>query len=264
VITNPKQIPGMFATHFSSVFEIDTSPNIDNHNFNWTTNSDRLNTIGSVQFGVDEVKQTLKNLNTTKGAGPDGIHPLLLVNCVNSLALPLLILFNKSLETGTFPELWKQANVTLILKNGKRDCVDNYRPISILSTISKVFESLVHSYLYRHIHKHIIHNQFGFMAKRSTSTNLMLFTSEVAEAVDQGLQIDAVYADFSKAFDIVNHKILPEKLYTFGVTDNLLNWCGSYLSNRPSRVVIDGEQSDQFIARSGVPLFWGLCSATFL
>jgi hypothetical protein len=169
--SNPKQIPGMLATHFSSVFEINTSPNIDNLNFNWTTNSDRLNTIGSVQFGVDELKQKLKNLYATKDAGPDNIHLLLLVNCVNSFALPLSILFNKSLETGTFPELWKQANVIPIFKNGKRDCVDSYRTISILSTISKVFDSLVHSYLYRHIHKYIIHNQFGFKAKRSTSTN---------------------------------------------------------------------------------------------
>ncbi|CAH2097875.1 unnamed protein product [Euphydryas editha] len=87
------------------------------------------------------------------------------------------------------------------------------------------------------------------MAKRSTNTNLILFTSELKETVDQNVQVDAIYTDFLKDFDRVNHKILIGKLQRFEITDNLLD----DLTNRCSKVVVDGKESQPFTASSGIP-----------
>lgn len=254
IISDPESIPDLFATHFSSVFEVDDdSVNTTDDVGISMDNTERLDLIDSFEFDPIEIEKKLKKLDITKSVGPDNIHPLLLVNCARNFALPLSLLYNQSLKTGTFPDAWKQARVVPIYKSGKRECVANYRPVSILSTISKVFESMIHSVLYRHIHKYLISDQYGFVKNRSTNTNLVLFASELMESVDQGFQVDAVYTDFSKAFDKVNHRILLRKLYTFGLSGNLLEWCDSYLKNRPSQVVIDGVQSTPFIALSGVP-----------
>ncbi|KAA5570056.1 hypothetical protein F3G14_19200, partial [Acinetobacter baumannii] len=93
----------------------------------------------------------------------------------------------------------------------------------------------------------------GFMTKRSTNTNLFQYVDDVAVIVDNSGKVDAIYTDFSKAFDKVKHSILLEKLHQFGIEVPLLRWCSSYLNQRPSQVVIDGHSSNPFIASSGVP-----------
>lgn len=247
--SDTKHIADLFATHFSSVYEVDNNK----HTYSKTSMPNDKQINNSIKFSPDVIMKSLKKLDITKSAGPDNIHPILLVNCANALSLPLSILYNRSLETGIFPDTWKIARVVPIHKNGKREWIVNYRPVSVLSTVSKVFESLVYSLICTQVHKYISDEQSGFMAKRSTNTNLMLFVSDIIEKVDQGLQVDAVYTDFSKAFDKVNHNILLEKLHLYGVPDGLLRWCDSYLRGRASVVVVDGYQSSPFTADSGVP-----------
>lgn len=249
--SSPGDIPDMFGKHFASVYVVDNEKNDSAPSL--ASLVEPLDTIGHFEFSPVEIKRKLKKIDPSKGKGPDNTHPLLLKNCANLLSVPLAYLFNRSLQTGIFPDAWKEARVVPIYKNGKKDEICNYRPISIISAIPKLFESLVHSVIYSHVQKYITTKQHGFMAKRSTDTNLILFTSEVREIVDQNLQMDAVYTDFSKAFDKVNHKILINKLHAFGITDNVLKWCASYLSGRSLRVVVNGKESQPFIAHSGIP-----------
>ncbi|CAK1581262.1 unnamed protein product [Parnassius mnemosyne] len=222
--SDTKLIADMFASHFSSIYERDLN---DNNSIN--CDMCMINdVIGEIQFKPEDVKNKLKKLDITKGADPDNIHPLFLINCADALTFPLTFLYNRSLKMGIFPDEWKLARVVPIFKNGAKDLVVNYRPISILSAVSKVFESLVHSAIYRHTQKYIIENQHGFMSRRSTNTNLILFTSDIKEKVDQGLQVDAIYTDFSKAFDKVNHSILLHNYIYLGL--QITYWNGVNLT----------------------------------
>jgi hypothetical protein len=116
------------------------------------------------------------------------------------------------LKEGTFPTLWKTARLVPVYKSGNRSNVENYRPISILPTLSKLFERLVHNAIYPSLHNTIIPQQHGFVKRRSTTTNMMIYTSYLFEGIDNNKQIDSVYTDFRKAFDRVDHRILLEKI----------------------------------------------------
>lgn len=140
-----------------------------------------------------------------------------------------------------------------MFKSGDKSNVENYRPISILSTLSKVFERLVHSALYPHIRHLIIPEQHGFVKRRSTTTNLMTFVNYLFENMDRRVQVDAVYTDFQKAFDKVDHTLLMEKIAFNGIRGNLLRWFASYIFNRTQKIVINGHESDSIVVKSGVP-----------
>lgn len=130
--------------------------------------------------------------------------------------------------------------------------VSNYRK-SILSNLSKTFECLMYPVLYDHVKKFLDNNQYGFMFNKSINTNLVSYITGLAFAVDRGFKIDAIYTDFLKAFDKVNHKLLLFKLHSLGITKSTLFWCSFYLKNRLSSIITNGSQSDPYFATSGVP-----------
>jgi ribonucleases P/MRP protein subunit RPP40 len=170
-----------------------------------------------------------------------------------SLSLPLSIIFNKSLSENKFPSKWKTGFVSPIFKEGDKSKVINYRPVSILCAMSKIFERLVFIKLFDSVKLHIHHSQHGFFEKRSTQTNLMEYVSAVADAIISGGQVDTVYTDFAKAFDKVDHGILLVKLRSFGLQENLVKWFSTYLRDRSQFVVIGGYKSNRIIPTSGVP-----------
>lgn len=251
VSTDGKEICNMFGEYFSSVF---SKPLIGN--FNQQRGDVRCSDVCSftiTSLTQKEIFRYLKRLDVTKGACPDGIPPVFIVNCASSLALPLNIIFNKSLSSGAFPLKWKKAKIVPIHKKGDLEQVTNYRPISLLSTLAKVFEALICPYLHSHMKQMLTGSQHGFVQARSTSTNLVTFINTVVEAVDTQKQVDAIYTDFSKAFDRVCHNTLLLKLSNYGFGGPMLLWLGSYLADRSQYVVIRGFQSDSFPVLSGVP-----------
>lgn len=202
----------------------------------------------------DRIKLTLKSLDPSKGAGSDGIHPIFLKNCATSLTKPLSIIYNRSLSDGCFPEVWKDAVIVPIHKAGDKSNVNNYRPISILPVLGKVLESLVCPHLSWHIKQAVADQQHGFLRKRSTATNLLTFVDRIISIMSSGMEVDAIYTDFSKAFDKVDHALLIHKLNNiFGIHGSLLNWFSSYLRNRKQRVVVNGFASKEIHPSSGVP-----------
>lgn len=140
-----------------------------------------------------------------------------------------------------------------MFKSGSRHNIENYRPINILSVPSKIFESIVAAKIsesFRHV---ITSNQHGFCAQRSTLTNLFTFTEHIIESFEEGFVVHAVYTDFRKAFDTVDHSVLKIKLSKYGIRDPLLSWLYSYIDNRVQSVVLKGVKSTGYIASSGVP-----------
>ena len=136
-------------------------------------------------------------MKTNKAVGPDNISARLLRDAANVLAPPLRDIINLSFEKGRFPLCWKCAKVTALFKQGDKTDKDNYRPISILPTVSKVIERAVHSQLYGYLDSNnlLAVNQFGFRRARSTALALTKFTDEVLSNMDKGLVRGVVFID---------------------------------------------------------------------
>jgi hypothetical protein len=192
-------------------------------------------------------------INTNKGAGPDGIHPIFIKNCSANLAFPLTIIFQKSIKSGCVPEIWKKAFVTPIPKGQVSQNIEQFRPISKLCQFNKIFEKIVTSQLYQAVKNHISPNQHGFYKGRSVDTNLLTFAGDILLAMDKGACVEAVYTDFAKAFDKICHSTLLFKLWHLGIHGDLFRWIKSYIENRSQCVVLSGYASHWKSISSGVP-----------
>ena len=165
------------------------------------------------------------------------------------------LLLNRSTSSHTFPSIWKCAKVIALFKSGDKESATNYRPISLLPTLSKLLERAVHTQLYEYFARNRILNekQFGFCPKFSTTTSLTNFADEILAKMENGQLCGAVFLDLSKAIDTVNHSILLTKLLAVGVCHEDLTWFESYLSSRTLRTACGQELSDPLPCNIGVP-----------
>ncbi|CAG4979993.1 unnamed protein product [Colias eurytheme] len=251
--SNGSTICNLFASYFSSVY----TPKGEDTSINDFNSLSVINTGGQCltcpTLHKDCVLKILKSLNVNKGAGPDGIPPLFISATASALAAPLVMIYNKSLISGSFPQEWKKAKVVPVHKSDKKNVISNYRPISILSSFAKVFESLICPFIQRHFRQFLSDQQHGFIQSRSTTTNLLTFTESLVQCVDENKQFDVIYTDFSKAFDKISHPILLQKLSAYGVTGSLLHWLQSYITGREFFVVVNGFTSNVHHITSGAP-----------
>lgn len=253
---NPKEACNLFSKYFQSVFEPSLVPdsfNIDDIDININPCNSNDLIINNVTFTRGQVLKELQGLDISKGAGTDHIPAVFLKHTANTLHTPLHFLFNKCIHEGICPNVFKSARIVPVYKGGRRENVTNYRPISILPAMSKLFEKLIHNDIYPSIHHTIIPQQHGFVQRRSTTTNLIDYTTYLFETIDNNKQTDSIYTDFQKAFDRVDHKLLLEKIAFNGIRGNLWRWLKSYVSNRTQRVAINGYESDVVAVTSGVP-----------
>ena len=171
------------------------------------------------------------------------------------LALPLTNFFNFTLSRGNIPNDWKVANVVPILKSGKNNLADNYRPISLTSVVVKMLERLIHKHIMKYLtdFQLLNNNQHGFRPSRSCVTQLLQLVHEWLQALDKLGSVDAVFLDFAKDFNKVSHAHLLYKLECYGIKSQILNWLRDFLTSRKQRVVIEGQASDWLSVTSGVP-----------
>ena len=210
-------------------------------------------TISDIEITPKVLNKLLISLDLTKGAGPDNIPPLFIKKCADVLTQPLVILMKRSLTEGIVPKIWKSAFITPIHKKGNKNDVKNYRPISKLCIFAKVFERIVHTQVYESLSSSLIPEQHGFIKNRSTTSNLLSFINFTTSSMDSGGQVDAIFTDFSKAFDRIDHIILLRKLFSAGIHGNLYRWFTSYIENRSQAVVLNGYSSAWTYVPSGVP-----------
>lgn len=206
-----------------------------------------------LQLSEEEVYQVLSKLDSHKAPGVDGLPTFILKECSTELSPSLCCLFNLSLSSGRLPQEWKNSLVVPVYKKGKKEDVENYRPISLLCVTSKVLERCIFNHLIDHFGSIFVDCQHGFLKGRSTVTQLLSFLHEIGQSLDKGLQSDIVYLDFAKAFDSVCHKRLVFKLRLFGIGGELLNWFENYLQNRYQSCVVQGSTSSKLPVNSGVP-----------
>ena len=214
-----------------------------------------VETLDGVIVDESSMLTALLNLDSSKSPGADEITPRMLKHCAYSLSIPITKLFNHSLNCGQVPVDWKCGIITPIFKGGNRSEAVNYRPVTLLPTISKVLEKLVARKLVDHLEKHdlISASQHGFRRRHSCLSNLLLALDDWTRAVDGGETVHACYLDMSKAFDRVDHNILLRKLKEHGIGGKILTWLANYLTDRTVRVRVDGALSDPAAVTSGVP-----------
>ena len=196
-------------------------------------------------------------MNPNKATGSDEISGKMLQICDESVIVPLFIIFQNILESSTYPDQWKQANVVPIHKKEDKQLVKNYRPISLLPLCGKIFEKLIFDGLFSYLVSNnlITKNQSGFVPGDSCTNQLLYLINEIHEAFEdpKSLEVRAIFLDISKAFDKVWHEGLMFKLKQNGVSGKLLSFFKSYLSNRKQRVALNGFYSDLAEIESGVP-----------
>ena len=243
--TNPVTIANCFAKHFKSVFP--NNPPCPLHN------PSSLGSSEAIQLNITETLNALKILKLSYSSGPDNIPSFILKAASNSLSYPLTLIYNRSLETGIFPKSWKSCNIFPIHKSDSKNDIKNYRPISILSACAKTFELIMKPYFTSSIYPLISSKQHGFIPKRSTTSNLITITTDLSNSFNNSSQTDAIYIDFSKAFDKIDHEILISKLKQTDIHPSLITWSHDYLTDRSFNVIFDGYKSSNFTINAGVP-----------
>lgn len=202
----------------------------------------------------EEIETIIAGLKTT-GPGLDGIHGFH-IKLVNQLVAPILChIFNLVFKSGIFPQAFKTAKIIPVLKKGDARCMNNYRPISILSFLDKILEKLIESRLSRYLKKFDLLTpcQFGFRASLSTNIATACLTDKIKSFIDRGDVAAAVFIDLSKAFDTIDHDILFFKLERYGITGPALTLLRSFLLNRQQIVSVSTATSPPVTVNRGVP-----------
>lgn len=256
---NPKQL----AEEFNEFFANAAPSLVKNLPMKPPHKNKKQKTIKNSFFVFDitnaEVMSALKKLKNTNTCGYDEIPVSLLKNCISQIVSPLTHILNCIFKEGIFPDALKVAIVRPLFKKGKEDEFGNYRPISLLSSFSKIIEKVIATRLIKFFRKfNIISNcQHGYMRNKNAETAMYELTLAILDALEGGDITLGLFLDLSKAFDCVDHRKLLDKLEMSGIRDKQLNLMRSYLRNRIQRVVIskDGEKysSEGIDVNVGIP-----------
>ena len=261
---NSKEITNKFGQYFSTIGEKCASKLSPSK----TPIKDYLEKIQTSPTSVflepcthHEVDKLISNLPNKTSSGFDGISNILLKK-IRKPVIPVLVsIFNQSFTDGEFPTLMKHAEIVPLFKSGKTYECTNYRPISLLITLSKVLEKLMYQRIYSFLNKNnlIYASQYGFRSKHSCEHAILELMGEIVKNQTKGNHTIAIFLDLSKAFDTLQHSVLYSKLDKYGIRGNALKWFKSYLNNRSLNVkctvASSGkiETSDKFTTNFGTP-----------
>jgi hypothetical protein len=244
-----KEMASILNNFFASVFTRENLNNMPEKERETDAN------LSDIEISVESIIKKINKLRKDSAPGPDNIHPHLMKETKNEIAVPLAKIFRKSLDTCNVPVDWKRARVTPIFKKGIKTAPSNYRPVSLTSVPCKIMEGLIKDKMMDHLVENNLLNtsQHGFIPGRSCATNLVIFTDKVTKIIDEGSSADLFYLDFAKAFDKVPHERLIIKLEAKGVTGKVKNWIHEWLRDRSQCVVIGDEKSEDCKVESGMP-----------
>ena len=201
-----------------------------------------------------EVSSVITDLKSS-APGLDGIPTSIIKLVKDYISTPLAHLYNLSFFYGIVPDYCKIAKITPVFKSGQENIIENYRPISVLPSFSKILEKLVAKKLMEHVNKNdiIYKNQYGFRANHNTSFATQSLLDKLASAKEAGKYSVVTFLDLSKAFDTVNHSTLIKKLAHYGFRGNSLSWFKTYLVDRLQCVSYNNTLSGPTTVTCGVP-----------
>jgi hypothetical protein len=234
------QMSEKYVNHDSIIFIKNNVPIRENFHFN--------------PVSVSETRKRLCKLDKNKSTGNDQIPPKLLKAGADVLCYPISYLINKSITDLHFPSALKRAMITPIHKKGDNMCKDNYRFVSVLSSISKVFEGpMIVDQMSSHFENYFSNYLSGFRKRHNCQDVLLRFNQCVKGHLDDGHTVGVVLTDLSKAFDYLPHDLLISKMRTYSVDDKACAYIKSYLTDRPHCVKLGNTKSDWLVMSRGAP-----------
>ncbi len=253
-ITNSAEIADTFVNFFSNV-GIDLAAKMKKTDNSTVYNIE--NNAKSIFFkptDEQEIEKVIRNLKD-KAGGVDGINTKVLKIISKFISKPLEFIFNNCMTIGIWPNGLKCAEILPIHKSGDKYKTNNYRPISLISNIAKVFEKIIHKRIYNFItdSKIIAKNQYGFLKNKGTKDAIVAITSFIYTNIDKNNSTVIAFLDLAKAFDTVDHALLLDKLYRYGIRGIAVDLIRDYLKNRYQVVKVNGVKSKSCKVQIGVP-----------
>ena len=228
-------------------------PEVEHQNFQFITRV--TPSLGKIDVDEEYLKKQLRKIKPEKASGPDNVKARDISMIGNSLLDGLQGLFGRVIINKKLPLDWKCAKLKASFKKGDSKKSENYRPLSMLSVVSKMFEGQVCRPIDSHAAEHKLYHdkQWGYAEGRSTETLLLLLTEKWKQHLDQGKIVGSLFIDFRKAFDSVDHRILLEKLQAIGISGDIYELVENYLNDRKQFTEINGSRSDSKGISYGVP-----------
>ena len=258
-LTNPTEIANAFNVYFANIgmnlaADIESSISTDQSYTQYLLNPTKKKCIFRCAT-QDEVVKAINNLENKRSSGHDGISNKVLKSIKNEIAKPLTLIINQLLKTGIFPNAFKKSKITPLFKKGDSSLVANYRPISLLPTMSKIFERMIHIQMYEYFNNNnlLAEQQYGFRKLHSTEYAAVKLLDHVSKQMESGHIPCNLYIDLSKAFDTLSHDILLHKLKYYGFSGIELKLLTNYLRHRTQYVVYNNYHSENVDIATGVP-----------
>lgn len=254
IIDNDQEIADLFNEYYSSLGGL-YAQNIKMPDGYRDCDSHRGNSFHLYPTTPIEVEQAILQLKSKKAPGKDGIRTDVLKNISDVIAVPMSYLINFCFEKGSYPDAFKLGLVKPVYKSGDKLIMQNYRPISLISNLGKIFEIVLKNRVTDYLDKyHIISDrQYGFRSGRSTEDAIRELTRKLYNCLDDRIPSLCIFVDLAKAFDTVCHEKLLNKLYTYGFRGQIHELLRSYLTNRKQVVEVNGVQSHEESVTYGVP-----------
>ena len=256
ILTSHKLIADRFGYYFSNVgSEINKNFKTNEKYIDRLCKEKRECTLNLKCLGISHVNKIIKSLKSKYSSGNDEINNVLLKKVADEIARPLTYIVNQSISEQVYPDQWKISKVVCLYKKGNRDEVQNYRPISLQSVLSKILEKAVKYQTYRYLEDNNLlpNKQYGFRNKQGTNHLLFSLMNKLTYNNNKNLFTKIAMLDFSKAFDLCDHKILIAKLRYLGFSKGTCNWFKSYLKNRKMYCLVNGIKSRVYDTTLGVP-----------
>ena len=231
------KIANKFGEYFASVGKL-YSDKVANPVHDWKYYCDKIERNTRTLFMNPctelELQKLIKNLPLKTSSGHDNISNVLLKSIGDYLVTPLTKIFNDSIQLGIFPEIMKLADIVPLYKSKEKYLETNYRPISLLTTVSKLLEKIVYVRVYEFLNSsgQLYKSQYGFRSSHSCDHTVGEVVSRIVKSLEAGKISIAIFLDLSKAFDTLNHDLLLHKMERYGIRGNTLEWFRSYLYAR--------------------------------
>jgi hypothetical protein len=247
-ITEPIEIANKFNDFFSSVGNTisESVQPVDKSACDFLEERPEVPDLDLSGTSQAEIVEIIRSFISKNSSDLDGLSTKLLKFVALEISFPLCHIFNLSLNSGDFPSKLKKSRIVPIFKAGNSENCDNYRPISLLSSLSKILEKIVQKKLVDHLESNnlLYKHQYGFLRGKCTEFNLLHVSNKITEALNDGKFCLGIFLDLKKAFDVCSHEILLKKLEKgFGVRGSALLWFKNYLSGRKQVVDINGSLS---------------------
>lgn len=212
--------------------------------------------IKKIKFTKEKIIKAIMKLKSSGSSGPDGITPLLMKIFSEELSTPLLTIYENSMNTGVFPEIWKLAHICPVKKPGKSiSKAESFRPVALTSQMGKVMESIINNEMRIFLEDDNLINpaEHEFRSCKSNIFQLLSHYEKIIRALENGSNFDIIYLDFQKAFDKADIGLVLHRCREKGITGDLGIWILDYLSNRRQAVISNNEISEICEVISTVP-----------